>query len=113
MFRNRTQPTHYGMTYTHPERRDGEVWITNETLESFHIYDHQTKRLGEVAYDIWGQPVAGLYPIFANEAELNSKGIVFIKPNNLLDCSNFESESTFDLSDYKRQLQDVINQGRK
>jgi hypothetical protein len=60
---------------THPEMRDGEVWAFNGTDEHFHASAWRTKRLGEQAYDIWGRPIGGCYPVFVQRTEVEARGI--------------------------------------
>lgn len=78
----------------HPELRKGEVFITNISLESqpqicpdfgcqadnrsdWECVGWKTKRMGNVAHDIYGTPLTGLgmRPVFAQRAELQKAGL--------------------------------------
>jgi hypothetical protein len=53
----------------HPELREGEVLCTNITddAEGQKFYERlrwKTKRLGNVAYDIYGNRLEGIRPVF-------------------------------------------------
>ena len=57
----------------HPEIQEGEVFFTNETLESFsHCVGWKTKRMGRQAYTIRGAriPLGFVYPIFVQKSEI-------------------------------------------
>ncbi len=54
---------------THPELREGEVFLGNMHESDFRRSCYTTKRLGITAYDIHDQPVVGLYPFFVSETE--------------------------------------------
>ncbi len=75
---------------SHPELRGGEVFITNISNEpgpcisigwpgdSRSDWKHigwKTKRMGSVAYDIYGKPVNGMRPVFAKKTELEKAGV--------------------------------------
>ena len=53
---------------THPEIRDGEMFITNcgfgMSSDSYRKIGWRTKRKGEVAYTIRGKPIENTYPVF-------------------------------------------------
>lgn len=55
----------------HPERRDGEVWITNTPVKRAdrYIRKFRTARLGDVAYGRSGDTVPGMVPVFVSPAE--------------------------------------------
>ena len=52
----------------HPELRDGEVWESNTSFGLNYIRG-KTERLGNVAYDIDGNIVLGLRPVFRSRGE--------------------------------------------
>lgn len=54
----------------HPEQRDGEVFLTNTTLDDFRKIGHASARAGLVAYDTTGRPIASLSPVFVDRGEL-------------------------------------------
>ena len=54
----------------HPEAKEGEVCISNATLEDFYNhFGHATKRMGRVAYTRYGQPINEMYPVFVQASE--------------------------------------------
>ena len=70
----------------HPELREGEVFISNisDSLPSAYVNDNRsdwrfigwkTKRMGQVAYDIYGKPISDMRPVFAQRAELKEAGV--------------------------------------
>jgi hypothetical protein len=59
----------------HPELREGEVWLTNIWTDDQVRIGHATKRVGVTAYDIYGQAVQGMLPVFVQKTELEEKGI--------------------------------------
>lgn len=61
----------FNKPYEHPERQKGEVFITN--IKSLRSSSWKTHRLGSHAYDIYDKPIAGVYPMFVSEAEVNSE----------------------------------------
>lgn len=68
----------------HPEILEGEKFLTNTSHDMGNCWDElicETKRRGAVAYDIWGRPVQGMYPIFVSIAEIRAKN----EPNRTLD----------------------------
>lgn len=58
----------------HPELREGEVWLTNDEANDVAykewIKDWKTARVGAWAYDIYGEKVEGLRPIFVSKEEV-------------------------------------------
>ena len=48
----------------HPEIKQGEIFLTNSTLEDYNNIGWKTKRRGIVAYDINGNVIKGLFPVF-------------------------------------------------
>lgn len=46
----------------HPELRKGEVFITNADADSYRFVGWETKRAGEVSYDISGEPLGERWP---------------------------------------------------
>ena len=59
------------MTYntTHPELQDGEKFLSNENEESFRRIGWKTKRSGNEAYDVRGNVVKYLFPVFVQKDE--------------------------------------------
>ena len=51
----------------HPECRQGERFYTNVVPEKFSTIDNDTKRMGNVAYDINGKTVKWLRPVFVKK----------------------------------------------
>lgn len=61
---------------THPERREGEVWIMNVDNKGYVALDsrqYRTARRGETAYRPDGSVVTGWYPVFVQADEYNEK----------------------------------------
>ena len=58
----------------HPEIQEGEVFLTNETLESFsHCVGWKAKRVGRQAYTRRGAQIPlgwHIYPIFIQKSEI-------------------------------------------
>lgn len=55
---------------THPEKRDDEVFLSNgDPFEWNRSCAYRTKRYGNVAYDISGNPVDWLRPVFVKREE--------------------------------------------
>lgn len=48
----------------HPELRDGEIFLTNTANPEMTNIGRKGKRLGDVAYDVNGEKVDGLFPVF-------------------------------------------------
>ncbi len=73
----------------HSELREGEVFITNIGFTRLHCpieygddnrsdWDSigwKTKRMGEVAYDIYGRPINGMRPVFVQRSEMVKAGV--------------------------------------
>jgi len=55
----------------HPELKDGEIFLTNSTIEGYPHLVWKTKRTGMIAYDINDVPVKGLVPVFVQQSEIN------------------------------------------
>jgi hypothetical protein len=56
----------------HPELMPGEVFLTNDNCENFDEIGYQTKRAGNVAYDIHGNVIEGLFPVFVKKSEYDA-----------------------------------------
>jgi hypothetical protein len=61
---------------THPEVREGEAWLTNmlpdriiDGQTDWEAIGYKTKRAGQVAYDLKGNPVEGYLPVFVQKSE--------------------------------------------
>ena len=55
---------------THPELRDGEIFVTNTANPEMTNIGWKTKRIGNTAYSINGLIVSGLRPVFRKEDEV-------------------------------------------
>ena len=53
----------------HPEAKDGEICITNATIENYQRILWKTKRMGEHAFSRHGQPIPTLFPVFVQKKE--------------------------------------------
>ena len=76
----------------HPELKEGEVFVTNanmdlpgkpdDQLDGFESCGWKTKRLGLLAFDVNGEIVKGLRPVFAQREELEKAGIMDVIPDD-------------------------------
>ncbi len=62
----------------HPELGPDEVWITNTDLEGFSKIKWKTKRMGDLAYDLYGKIINGyngskVLPVFVKKSEIMLK----------------------------------------
>ena len=58
----------------HPELRTGERRLTNVGVENVgQEIGYQSKRVGKVAYDIQGNVIEGMVPVFVLKEEYNKK----------------------------------------
>lgn len=71
----------------HPELKEGEMFLTNiywpfpphltprESRDCMERYEKQFKsfRMGEIAYDRYGEPIPHVAPIFVSREEYESK----------------------------------------
>lgn len=55
----------------HPELQPGEMWITNSPVDAGGIerIGYKSKRTGVNAYDVHGNEVKGLRPVFISKEE--------------------------------------------
>lgn len=65
------------LTAQHPEKNEHEVFLGNFSRESIEQLEYTTKRMGNVALDISGQPVIfpgkiQLFPVFVARQEYES-----------------------------------------
>ncbi len=71
----------------HPERLPDEVFITNandsteysdDGQSSYQMIGWKTKRKGQVAYDVDGEPLGkrweGAFPVFVKQSEIGARG---------------------------------------
>lgn len=61
--------------HDHPERRQGEAFLGNFSREGFQAVGWKSKRLGDIAYTVSGQPISStptLFPGFASEEEIGN-----------------------------------------
>ncbi|MFA7208966.1 MAG: hypothetical protein WC120_01650 [Parcubacteria group bacterium] len=66
----------------HPELKSGEMFLCNAGKESFDGFLWETKRRGNMAYNIYGDPIddkKGYYPIFIQIIEAERRGINKLK----------------------------------
>lgn len=68
----------------HPECQSDEVFVTNSDNEGFYSIGWETKRKGEMAYDIYGNPISKIgwprsFPVFVKKEELKRKKPELIK----------------------------------
>jgi hypothetical protein len=58
----------------HPEKRSGEVWITNTDRAGFEQISFKTKRPGVVAYSPTGENLFSerFFPVFVLKSELKT-----------------------------------------
>lgn len=60
----------------HPELKPGEVFFTNLSCEDdWEEIGWLSKRLGKTAYDVNGNIIPGLRPVFVWKSELERAGI--------------------------------------
>lgn len=62
------------MWKNHPEMGEHEILLTNTPDGNGHWIGWKTKRLGDVAYDIDGNVVDGLRPVFVERQEIKAAG---------------------------------------
>tara|TARA_R110000850_G_scaffold277120_1_gene423040 strand:- start:20143 stop:20385 length:243 start_codon:yes stop_codon:yes gene_type:complete len=60
--------------FKHPECLNGEVFLSNMSLENYQNLEFQTKRKGNIPYDGIGDELSyeNWYPIFIEQQELDS-----------------------------------------
>lgn len=61
------------MRKIHPEMLPGEMFLTNTYEEGYCKISYETKRMGNTAYAQSGYVIQGLFPVFVNEDEYNSR----------------------------------------
>ncbi len=72
----RVKETEGYTNFVHPECKTSERWLTNcakDSPDDFEAIGYQTKRAGQVAYDINGKEVPSHFPVFILESEYNSR----------------------------------------
>jgi len=60
----------------HPELKKGEIFFANTTKECFNVISDKGKRMGNIAYDIYGHripKICATYPIFVKAKTRRSK----------------------------------------
>ena len=57
------------MEEKHPEMKDGEIFLNNISTDNFKFVGWKTKRLGTFAYDIEGNVINELRPLFVMREE--------------------------------------------
>lgn len=66
----------------HPELKPGEMFLCNTGEEGFDGFLWETKRRGDISYNIYGDPIndkKGYYPIFIQIIEAERRGINKLK----------------------------------
>lgn len=53
----------------HPELLEGEMFVSNTSNREMTGVHWKTKRLGNTAYNIHGEKVSGLFPVFRDKNE--------------------------------------------
>ena len=66
---------------THPELKEGEVFLTNGTVSDFHKIRCESKRLGGQAYSKQGNIVEGLRPVFKKKGDKHDFNVKRILPS--------------------------------
>jgi hypothetical protein len=58
----------------HPEKRPDETFVTNASIDGFNKNIFKTKRLGLVAYTVYGDNMNSkmLFPLFASSKEVEN-----------------------------------------
>ncbi len=59
----------------HPERYDYEVLIANCRISDISQITWKSKRIGNVAYDVSGNRIWELVPIFVSKWEIKERGL--------------------------------------
>jgi hypothetical protein len=54
---------------THPELKEGEIFVTNSNTDKLSTIGWKTKRVGIIAYDIQGKEINWLVPVFRQSSE--------------------------------------------
>jgi hypothetical protein len=63
----------------HPEQYDNEVLIGNCNLPDYTFRtEWKTKRLGKIAYDVNGNPIKDLFPVFVSKEEIKESGLDYM-----------------------------------
>lgn len=57
----------------HPEIESGEMFLTNSDIDGYENIHWETKRKGDVAYDINGNIIKGMFPVFISREEYKKK----------------------------------------
>jgi hypothetical protein len=65
-------------TKNHNERQDDELFLTNTTYDDYYQIGWKTKRQGDIAYDVDGEEVKGLFPVFIKKFEVEAEGMGWI-----------------------------------
>lgn len=60
-----------GFNETHPEMREGELFLINATWAGYERIRWKTKRRGLQAYTEQGEEVTGYIPVFVQRKEFN------------------------------------------
>ncbi len=57
----------------HPEQRDDEIYMGNQSADGVNRMLWQTRRLGNIAYAKNGEPLRNLHPVFVARLEIENK----------------------------------------
>lgn len=66
----------------HPEKREGEIYLTNTDPGDYEKIGWRTKRLGLIAYSLDGHAIDSLRPVFVSRAELTKAGFTITENSN-------------------------------
>ena len=69
----------------HPELREGEIFLNNvkpadEEYQGFAAIGWKTKRLGNIAYNVFGDILPHHRPVFVLRSEMEQADVEFNKP---------------------------------
>ena len=57
----------------HPEKKEDEIFLTNATYDEYRHIGWKSKRKGHIAYDIFGDRLNFVFPVFVNKQEYEDK----------------------------------------
>ena len=61
------------MEKMHPEMLPGERFLTNTYEDEYRKISYKTKRMGKIAYAKSGYVIEGVFPVFVQKDEYNSR----------------------------------------
>lgn len=62
----------------HPEQYDDEVLVSNSSLSDISRIGWESKRIGVIAYDVYGNPIEGSVPVFISKHEIKENGLDYM-----------------------------------